>query len=128
AESTRSWPMSTTLILAVILHGSPAVMDSAAPLLELESVTAFYGDLQALFGITLHVKPGEIVTLIGSNGAGKTTLLRVVSGMKNPTAGMLRFSSADVRRVPAHQMVKRGISHVPEGRQVFPFLTVRENL
>jgi branched-chain amino acid transport system ATP-binding protein len=109
--------------------GSGAVeASSGTPLLELEQVTAFYGDLQALFGITLHVEPGEIVTLIGSNGAGKTTLLRVISGMKHPAAGNLRFSGKDVRRVPAHEMVARGISHVPEGRQVFPFLTVRENL
>jgi branched-chain amino acid transport system ATP-binding protein len=108
--------------------GEAAGLGSPAPLLELESVTAFYGDLQALFGITLHVQPGEIVTLIGSNGAGKTTLLRVISGMKPPAGGSLRFSGKDVGRVPAHEMVARGVSHVPEGRQVFPFLTVRENL
>jgi branched-chain amino acid transport system ATP-binding protein len=98
------------------------------PLLELDKVTAFYGDLQALFGITLHVNAGEIVTLIGANGAGKTTVLRVISGVKHPVGGSLRFAGQDVSRVPAHQMVARGVSHVPEGRQVFPFLTVRENL
>jgi branched-chain amino acid transport system ATP-binding protein len=101
---------------------------AAAPLLQLENVTAFYGDLQALFGVSLHVQPGEIVTLIGANGAGKTTLLRVISGMKHPTEGIVRLSGQDVSRVPAHQMVARGVSHVPEGRQVFPFLTVKENL
>jgi branched-chain amino acid transport system ATP-binding protein len=120
--------MSNTPTLPINPQGGLAALESAALLLELENVTAFYGDLQALFGITLRVKPGEIVTLIGSNGAGKTTLLRVISGMKNPAAGTLRFLGADVRRVPAHEMVNRGISHVPEGRQVFPFLTVRENL
>jgi len=104
------------------------VPGAAAPLLALENVTAFYGDLQALFGITLQVNAGEIVTLIGANGAGKTTILRVVSGIKHPAAGTLRFAGQDVSRVPAHQMVARGVSHVPEGRQVFPFLTVRENL
>ena len=98
------------------------------PLLELQNVTAFYGDLQALFGVTLHVRPGEIVTLIGANGAGKTTILRVISGIKHPERGSLRFAGQEVSRVPAHDMVARGISHVPEGRQVFPFLTVRENL
>ncbi|HKF24132.1 MAG TPA: ABC transporter ATP-binding protein [Candidatus Angelobacter sp.] len=97
-------------------------------MLELDKVTAFYGDLQALFGITLHVNAGEIVTLIGANGAGKTTVLRVISGVKHPAGGSLRFAGQDVSRVPAHQMVARGVSHVPEGRQVFPFLTVRENL
>src|SRR5215470_16168405 len=99
-----------------------------APLLELENVTAFYGDLQTLFGITLQVNPGEIVTLIGANGAGKTTLLRVISGLKPAASGRMLFAGQDVSRVPAHKMVARGISHVPEGRQVFPFLTVRENL
>jgi branched-chain amino acid transport system ATP-binding protein len=99
-----------------------------APLLQLNSVTAFYGDLQALFGISLRVFPGEIVTLIGANGAGKTTTLRVISGIKQPGSGTVEFAGEDVSRVPAHKMVERGISHVPEGRQVFPFLTVRENL
>jgi branched-chain amino acid transport system ATP-binding protein len=99
-----------------------------APLLELDAVTAYYGDLQALFGVTLQVQAGEIVTLIGANGAGKTTILRIASGMKTPAGGSLRLAGADVSRVPAHQMVERGVSHVPEGRQVFPFLTVAENL
>ena len=99
-----------------------------APLLEVEKVTAFYGDLQALFGISLRIHAGEIVTLIGANGAGKTTILRVISGLKRPARGLLRFGGSDVSRVPAHRMVALGISHVPEGRQVFPFLTVRENL
>jgi branched-chain amino acid transport system ATP-binding protein len=107
---------------------TPATVNGAAPLLELEKVTAYYNDLQALFGISLRVFPGEIVTLIGANGAGKTTTLRVISGVKHPAAGTLRFSGEEVSRVPAHKMVARGISHVPEGRQVFPFLTVRENL
>ncbi len=99
-----------------------------APMLELGQVTAFYGDLQALFGISLEVHAGEIVTLIGANGAGKTTILRVISGMKRPAGGSVVFSGEDVSRVPAHEMVARGVSHVPEGRQVFPFMTVRENL
>ena len=97
-------------------------------MLELANVTAYYGDLQALFGLTLRVQPGEIVTLIGANGAGKTTTLRVISGTKHPAGGSLRFAGENVARVAAHEMVARGISHVPEGRQVFPFLTVRENL
>jgi branched-chain amino acid transport system ATP-binding protein len=104
-------------------NGKPLV-----PLLEVENVAAHYGGLQALFGINLRVFPGEIVTLIGANGAGKTTTLRVISGVKHPSAGSLRFAGEDVSRVRADQMVARGISHVPEGRQVFGFMTVRENL
>src|SRR5258708_6161865 len=100
----------------------------STPLLELANVTAFYGDLQALFGVSLRVMAGEIVALIGANGAGKTTILRVVSGIKHPGGGSLCFAGEDVARVPAHEMVARGVSHVPEGRQVFPFLTVKENL
>jgi len=87
-------------------------------LLEVGNVTAYYGDLQALFGISLEVNAGEIVTLIGANGAGKTTTLRVISGMKPPAGGSVRFAGQDVSRVPAHDMVALGVSHVPEGRQV----------
>jgi branched-chain amino acid transport system ATP-binding protein len=105
--------------------------DAGAPgadLLALENADAFYGNLQALFGITLRVQAGEIVTLIGANGAGKTTTLRVVSGIKHPAAGKLHFAGRDASRIAAHEMVALGVSHVPEGRQIFPFLTVRENL
>jgi len=101
---------------------------AGASLLELRDATAFYGDLQALFGITLQVRAGEIVALIGANGAGKTTILRVISGIKHPASGSLRLDGSEVSRVPPHEMVARGVSHVPEGRQVFPYLTVRENL
>jgi branched-chain amino acid transport system ATP-binding protein len=105
-----------------------AGLPNSQPLLELRNVTAFYRDLQALFGISLTVNAGEIVALIGANGAGKTTLLRVISGMKRAGGGSVTFAGEDVSRVPAHEMVARGVSHVPEGRQVFPFMTVRENL
>ncbi|HEY2393298.1 MAG TPA: ABC transporter ATP-binding protein [Candidatus Angelobacter sp.] len=97
-------------------------------MLEVSNITAYYGDLQALFDISLQVNAGEIVTLIGANGAGKTTILRVISGMKSPASGSVRFAGQDTSRVPAHDMVARGVSHVPEGRQVFPFMTVKENL
>ncbi len=109
-------------------NSSGAAQTTAAPLLELNNVTAYYRDLQALFGVTLKVSAGEIVTLIGANGAGKTTLLRVISGLKPAAAGTVRFAGQDISRVPAHKIVALGVSHVPEGRQVFPFLTVRENL
>ena len=97
-------------------------------LLELAGVRAGYGDLQALFDITLEVRAGEIVTLIGANGAGKTTTLRVISGALRATGGTVRFDGHDISRLPAHAMPERGISHVPEARQLFPFMTVAENL
>ena len=103
-------------------------LSNGTPLLEVGGVTAFYGDIQALFGVSIKVSAGEIVTLIGANGAGKTTLLRVISGVKRAAGGSVRFAGKDVSRVPAHEMVARGVSHVPEGRQVFPFMTVKENL
>src|SRR5437588_11784693 len=96
---------------------SAAAQPAGAPLLEVGNVTAFYGDLQALFGISLKVNAGEIVTLIGANGAGKTTLLRVISGMKRPAAGSLRLAGQDVCRVPAHDLVPRGVTPVPACRQ-----------
>ncbi len=98
------------------------------PLLVMEDVQAAYGDFQALFNITLHVNQGEIVTLVGANGAGKTTTLRVISGLLRPKKGTLRFSGQDISRTPPHQIVELGISHVPEGRQLFPYMTVEENL
>ncbi|HEU4729451.1 MAG TPA: ABC transporter ATP-binding protein [Kofleriaceae bacterium] len=99
-----------------------------APLLELSGVRASYGDIPALFDITLEVRAGEIVTLIGANGAGKTTTLRVISGALHPTGGTVRFDGHSIAGLPAHAIPERGISHVPEGRQLFPFMTVEENL
>ena len=99
-----------------------------APLLELTSIRASYGDLQALFDISLEVREGEIVTLIGANGAGKTTTLRVISGSLRATGGTVKFDGRDITSQPAHTMPLRGISHVPEGRQLFPYMTVEENL
>jgi len=99
-----------------------------APLLELTGIRASYGDLQALFDISLEVREGEIVTLIGANGAGKTTTLRVISGSLRATGGTVKFDGKDITSQPAHAMPERGISHVPEGRQLFPHMTVEENL
>ena len=99
-----------------------------APLLELTGIRASYGDLQALFDISLEVREGEIVTLIGANGAGKTTTLRVISGSLRATGGTVKFDGHDITSQPAHTMPLRGISHVPEGRQLFPYMTVEENL
>ena len=97
-------------------------------LLELDSVDAYYGHIQALRGVSLTVERGEIVTLIGSNGAGKTTTLRTVAGVMRPRQGMVRFDGRDLAKVPANQIVRLGIAHAPEGRRIFPRMTVRENL
>jgi branched-chain amino acid transport system ATP-binding protein len=97
-------------------------------LLRLESIDAFYGDLQALHGVALDVQEGEIVALVGANAAGKTTALRVISGTLRPRAGRIIFQGQDLTAVPAHLRVGRGIVQVPEGRRLFPFMTVRENL
>ncbi|HET9620048.1 MAG TPA: ABC transporter ATP-binding protein [Kofleriaceae bacterium] len=101
---------------------------TAPLLLEVRGVAAGYGALQALFDVSLEVRAGEIVTLIGANGAGKTTTLRVISGSVRPLAGQVRFAGADITGAPVHTMAERGISHVPENRQLFPHMTVEENL
>ncbi len=96
--------------------------------LELKNVHTYYGQIHALKGINLEVFEGEIVTLIGANGAGKTTTLRTISGMIHPREGEVLFEGVAVHHLPAHLIVKRGIGHVPEGRRIFPRLTVEENL
>jgi branched-chain amino acid transport system ATP-binding protein len=97
-------------------------------LLEVEGVDCFYGDFQALFGVSLTVEAGETVAVIGANGAGKSTLLKTIAGLVPPRAGTVRLDGADLRGVRAHQCVRLGISLVPEGRRIFPSLTVEENL
>ena len=97
-------------------------------LLKVSGVCGGYGDVQVLHDVTLTVKAGEIVCLIGSNGAGKTTLLRVLSGMAKSSAGSILFADRNVRGLPAQEIVRRGIAHVPEGRRLFAGMTVRENL
>jgi branched-chain amino acid transport system ATP-binding protein len=99
-----------------------------APLLEMNNVAAFYKDFQALFDVTLAILPGEIVALIGANGAGKTTILRTICGLLRPRQGTLQFEGEDISKVPPHRTVERGISHVPEARQLFPQMSVEENL
>jgi branched-chain amino acid transport system ATP-binding protein len=99
-----------------------------AALLEIEELSCFYGDFQALFGVSLEVEEGETVAVIGANGAGKSTLLGAVSGLVAPAGGDVRFDGASIRGLPAHRRVPIGISLVPEGRRIFPSLTVRENL
>jgi branched-chain amino acid transport system ATP-binding protein len=98
------------------------------PLLEVSDVHAHYGAIEALKGVSLTVEEGEVVTLIGSNGAGKSTTLRSISGLTPASAGRVTFDGEDITRVPAHEIVVRGIALSPEGRHCFPRMTVRENL
>ncbi|MDI6745196.1 MAG: ABC transporter ATP-binding protein [Thermodesulfovibrionales bacterium] len=97
-------------------------------MLELNNIHTFYGPVEALKGITLKVNQGEIVCLIGSNGAGKSTALMTISGILKPKAGTISFIGSDISDMPPHSIVEMGISHVPEGRRIFPKLTVKENL
>lgn len=97
-------------------------------LLELEDVRVHYGKVEALKGISLHVEEGEIVTLIGSNGAGKTTTLKTISGLRPVTSGSVRFAGRSITGLPAHRIVELGLCQSPEGRGVFPGMTVMDNL
>ena len=97
-------------------------------LLELDNITVAYGRIEALHGIGLHVDEGEIVALIGANGAGKTTTMRAISGIRNLADGRIRFAGEDISRLRADLRVIRGLCQSPEGRQIFPGMTVLENL
>jgi branched-chain amino acid transport system ATP-binding protein len=103
-------------------------MSGDAPLLRVDAIETFYGPIQAIRGVSLDVSPGQIVTVLGANGAGKTTVLRTVSGVLDPERGRVMFEGKDIARMPPDQVMRLGICHVPEGREVFPFLTVHENL
>ena len=98
------------------------------PLLEVDNIETFYGNIRALKGVSLNVELGEIVTLIGSNGAGKTTTLRTISGVLHPKRGQVRFKNKRIDNVPAQDLVKLGLAHSPEGRRIFGRMSVRENL
>jgi branched-chain amino acid transport system ATP-binding protein len=97
-------------------------------LLELDNVHSYYGHIHALHGISLRVEEGEIVTLIGANGAGKSTTLRTISGLIKPRQGSVLLRGQNITALPPYQIVEKGVGHVPEGRGIFPRLTVRENL
>lgn len=97
-------------------------------MLELEGVETFYGPSQVLFGVDLTIGAGEVVTLMGRNGMGKTTTVRSIMGLLKPRRGAIRFAGREVAGLPSHRVARLGIGYVPEGRQVFPNLTVRENL
>jgi branched-chain amino acid transport system ATP-binding protein len=103
-------------------------VSSVTPLLAVDDLAVAYGGIKALHGLSIAVYEGEIVSLIGANGAGKSTLLRAISGLVPPQSGRIVFRGKDLRGAPAHEIVARGVAHVPEGRGIFANLTVRENL
>jgi branched-chain amino acid transport system ATP-binding protein len=105
-----------------------AEQPAAERILELDDVHTYYGSIHALKGVTLHVDKGEIVTLIGSNGAGKSTTLKTISGITPARQGSVRMGGDEITRTPAHEIVRRGVGHAPEGRRVFSRMTVYENL
>jgi branched-chain amino acid transport system ATP-binding protein len=103
-------------------------MSNGSPLLEIADIETSYGSSRVLFGISLTIAAGEMVSLMGRNGMGKTTTVRSVMGLTPPTAGSIRFGGQQIRGLPAYRIAKLGLGLVPEGRQVFPNLTARENL
>lgn len=100
----------------------------AEPLLKVTNLETYYGPIRAIRGVSFDVPAGNIVTILGSNGAGKTTVLKTVSGVMDPQKGTVVFEGAEIQRMDPDKVMRLGISHVPEGREVFPFLSVRENL
>jgi branched-chain amino acid transport system ATP-binding protein len=97
-------------------------------LLEVIDLHVSYGAIEALKGISISVEQGQVVTLIGANGAGKTTTLRTLSGLLHPTSGQVLFGGKRLDQLPAHEVVRQGVAHAPEGRRIFPLMTVQENL
>ena len=103
-------------------------MSDPAPLLSVRNLETFYGRIMAVRGVSLEVPHGEIVTVLGANGAGKTTILKTISGVLDPQKGTIELEGKPIHGMDPDRIVKLGLSHVPEGREVFPFLTVAENL
>jgi branched-chain amino acid transport system ATP-binding protein len=103
--------------------GAPAEV-----LLDVQDIHVFYGSIEALKGVSLQIRSGEIVTLIGANGAGKSTALNAISGLQRPRSGRVIYSGCDLASVPPYEVVTLGLSQAPEGRKIFPRMTVRENL
>jgi branched-chain amino acid transport system ATP-binding protein len=97
-------------------------------MLEVKNICTGYGGIQVLWDVCLEVKDGELVALVGANGAGKSTLLKTISGLLHQSSGEIRFENKPIEKLPAHAVVARGLAMVPEGRRVFPYMTVRENL
>ena len=101
---------------------------ATGPILKVSNIESYYGPIMAIRGVSLEVPRGQIVTVLGANGAGKTTILKTISGVLDPQKGAIEFDGKPIQRMDADKIVRLGLSHVPEGREVFPFLSVRENL
>ena len=103
-------------------------MSDLATVLEVSNIESYYGPIMAIRGVSIEVRKGQIVAVLGANGAGKTTLLKTISGVMDPEKGHIRFNGESIERRDPDSIVRKGLSHVPEGREVFPLLTVEENL
>ena len=97
-------------------------------MLKIKNLNAYYGDVQVLYDVNIEVNDGEIVTILGSNGAGKTSLMKTICGIETKRSGMIEFNGENLMNLPAHKLITRGITLTPEGRHLFPELTVKENL
>ncbi len=106
----------------------PLDTDTSDPILKVSNIESYYGPIMAIRGVSLQVPRGKIITVLGANGAGKTTILKTISGVLDPQKGSIEFEGKAIQRMDADKIVRLGLSHVPEGREVFPFLSVRENL
>ncbi len=110
------------------MNAAGETRDGVQPMLALDDVNTYYGNIHALQGVSLTVAQGEIVTLIGANGAGKTTTLKTISGLLHPRQGTVAFEGENISKTAAHQLVRKGIGHAPEGRRIFGRMSVLENL
>ena len=102
--------------------------DASDDILKVSNIESYYGPIMAIRGVSLAVPRGKIITVLGANGAGKTTILKTISGVLDPQKGSIEFEGKQIQRMDADKIVRLGLSHVPEGREVFPFLSIRENL
>ena len=110
------------------MNAAAETTNGVQPMLALDNVNTYYGNIHALQGVSLTVAQGEIVTLIGANGAGKTTTLKTISGLLHPRQGTVAFEGKNISKTAAHQLVRKGIGHAPEGRRIFGRMSVLENL
>ena len=110
------------------MNAAAETTNGVQPMLALDNVNTYYGNIHALQGVSLTVAQGEIVTLIGANGAGKTTTLKTISGLLHPRQGAVAFEGKNISKTAAHQLVRKGIGHAPEGRRIFGRMSVLENL
>jgi branched-chain amino acid transport system ATP-binding protein len=115
-------------VTETVAERAPTESGQRKKILELEDIHTYYGTIHAIKGVSLDVYEGEVVTLIGSNGAGKSTTLRSINGLNHPREGRIRFQGTDITQEPPHDVVKMGISQSPEGRRLFPRMSVMENL